>query len=565
MIFNISRYFSAITNRFTNISTEYAEDMFLFDSILSYCDLGIDVSNTYFSRLKNNNSEVDGSIRDAIQRDDVIKHVLEYFSNMVVPKLNPHTGLDSCTDIIRFMNEDATMNERTREKYVKLYENEKYGEFLANTFLYALSRKNKISKNPEPEYLDSNACYLLLNKIHNNTEMLMSKSFINIDSDLSLALSNQYDLSYTAKKKEDAFSIVINVSVDSIPRECSNFKSLLDFIMFSGKAISLKVYDITVYDSHGNKIDYIFNSLMVVKTVTLPTIHSMRYDKSDFRSCPAELTIKSMNNTKMLELRNDFGEVILPFMSYQIERNQDKDSISAHFVTYENEYLNIGLHFQRPKRNCDIKDHQTTITVTLKNPNSTKCNIQYYELLTKLNEATGSSFFQKDGNSSSEFIHTQGFTPTYKDGAPIHAKDYLDLFKEFYYIENILGIEFDVSEFSKENIYYAQLLYRLLKDKKVITKEQVMTVDYDPNVMNNINLEGIKDSPIMVDCEFTNISVFNQFIEFKDKYHMRWFSKNITLLPDNKAQINAYATVIYELGQYSEEELQAFGIEENTY
>ena len=561
MIFNISKYFSAISGNLSGISTEYEEDMILFKSITDYCDLNIDLNNSYFSRLKNKSTDPDGAIRDVIQKDDVIYHVIEYFSKEIVPILNPHTGLDTCTNILNYLDEDESINERRRNEFKRLYNENQLGEFLARTFMYSLSKPNKEIKKKKKvisEYLESTPPENLLTGITKATNSYFTNlsNIIFSSSDLALALSNNYDLSFSTKNRSNAFKILINVASNSLPQEYKDFKSLFDFIVFSGKTLSLQVSDIIVKDFKNQVLIHTYNSLFVGEKTSLPEIQTLRFDRNDFKICPSELEIKSLSNSKKLELRNDNGSIILPYLNYSIEREQEKDSICAHFITRDHEYLNISIDITAPKKQCAIMDFQTSISVYLKNAQDTQCYIQYYELLSKFSEAKMLTFYKKEGSSVSEFMHVQGFTPTHNN-VPINIEAHLDIYHEIYFIEKYFNIKIDPSDFSQDNIYHAQLLYRLLKFKKVVTGEQILTTDYTPDIMK------LKDNPhpIMVDSVFSNISLFNQQIELGGKFHMRWFSNDISLQPNGKAKIVAYAIVFYEDGCISEEEIRAIGIE----
>ena len=43
------------------------------------------------------------------------------------------------------------------------------------------------------------------------------------------------------------------------------------------------------------------------------------------------------------------------------------------------------------------------------------------------------------------------------------------------------------------------------------------SVSQAKNIVVKNNIEDIKESPLMIDCEFTDISIFNQFIDLKEK------------------------------------------------
>ena len=560
MFFNISRYFSAITTRLTGINTEYEEDMLLFNSILEYRDLQIDTSNTYFSRLKNNSTDPDGAIRDAIQNKDVIAHVIDYFDTEIVPILNPHTGLDCCTDIINGLKEDDSINEHTFNSYIEMYNEDRIGEFLANTFMYALSKPNKYKNRASikgPLLSQDGTLDKILQTVE-DIHAVVSTPIHYTNSDLSLALSNEYDLTYSAPTSSKAFRILITVGINSIPTESKDFKSVLDYITFSGKSVSLQVCEVCVEDYTGRELKRITNSLFVGERITLPIIHSMHYSETDFSYCPSNLLISPTNNHKILELRNSNGDILLPSMTYRLEREKTKECINASFISEEHNYLNIRINFSVPNKEFSYSEINTSISITLKHNGDTLCNIQYYDLLMKLSNSDGLTFYQVENQTISEFINAQGFTPTH-NGLAIDSEGLLGLFKELYFIEKHFNIKFDTSEFTQDNIYHAQILYRLLKEKKVITGSQSLSMEYDPEVIKTVNLENIDKEPLMVDCSFDNITVFDQNIVLPERYHMRWFSRDISLLPNNQAKINAYATVIYEYGSISENEIQRVG------
>ena len=80
-----------------------------------------------------------------VQRSEVIEFYEDYFDEKIVPILNPHTGMDICTIILNEINDNKTINETTKNRYIALYNSGEIGAFLANIFLYALSIHNKAS------------------------------------------------------------------------------------------------------------------------------------------------------------------------------------------------------------------------------------------------------------------------------------------------------------------------------------------------------------------------------------------------------------------------------------
>ena len=146
-------------------STQESAGRLLFESI----DMGkkpVDINAKMITHLVKRSKDVTESIKKASAQPEVITNAVHYFEDVVLPDLNPHLQDDTCLKVIHLLEADATVPPSKSDALITLYQAGKLGEFLAQSFLYALSRPNKLVENEasvEDAYLVhevKNACPL---------------------------------------------------------------------------------------------------------------------------------------------------------------------------------------------------------------------------------------------------------------------------------------------------------------------------------------------------------------------------------------------------------------------
>lgn len=136
----------------------------------------IDFSATTITRLINREREVQDAIKKASARPEVIANAINYFKDVVVPDLNPHLQDDTFSNLIKLLEKDVTVPNKKYKELAAYYSANKIGEFLARSFLYAVSRQNKSSE----QGVEVDDLPLLYEVNHNcalcNTSLLKSKN-----------------------------------------------------------------------------------------------------------------------------------------------------------------------------------------------------------------------------------------------------------------------------------------------------------------------------------------------------------------------------------------------------
>lgn len=111
----------------------------------AYCTT--DLSATKISRLRSRENPVPDDIKQASMKPEIIKGVYAYFEDKVMKDLNPALKYDVFEKLHRLIEADVQVGQLKKKEFFSYYDAEEYGKFLADVFLYTLSRDNK--KIPE--------------------------------------------------------------------------------------------------------------------------------------------------------------------------------------------------------------------------------------------------------------------------------------------------------------------------------------------------------------------------------------------------------------------------------
>lgn len=111
----------------------------------SYCTT--DLSSTKISRLRSRENPVPDDIKQASMRPEIIQGVFDYFEDKVMKDLNPALKYDVFEKVHRLIEVDVQVGQLKKKDFFSYYDTGEYGKFLADVFLYTLSRDNK--KTPE--------------------------------------------------------------------------------------------------------------------------------------------------------------------------------------------------------------------------------------------------------------------------------------------------------------------------------------------------------------------------------------------------------------------------------
>jgi len=139
--YNISSFIRLMRSSLIENNTQEATARFLLDAIA--VDDYIDLSSTMITHLVKQNREVPDAIKKASAKHEVIANAIHYFEDVVVSDLNPHLKDDLCSAMITLFETDSSVSKSKADELSSLYHQNKIGEFLARSFLYAISRQNK--------------------------------------------------------------------------------------------------------------------------------------------------------------------------------------------------------------------------------------------------------------------------------------------------------------------------------------------------------------------------------------------------------------------------------------
>jgi len=139
--YNISSFIRLMRGALIENNTQEHAARFLLDAI----DVNeyMDLSSTMITHLVKQNREVPDAIKKASAKREVIANAIHYFEDVVMPDLNPHLKDDLFWAMITLLKTDSSVSTSKADELSSLYYEKKSGEFLARSFLYAVSKQNK--------------------------------------------------------------------------------------------------------------------------------------------------------------------------------------------------------------------------------------------------------------------------------------------------------------------------------------------------------------------------------------------------------------------------------------
>lgn len=173
--FNISIFIKTMQSGLAEDNKQEAAGRLLLDSVAKQNSVLVDVDGKMITNLVKRKAPVHDAIRTAAAKPEVIEQVIEYYKEIVVKKLNPHTFADACLEILKILERDATVSMEKYNELKELYDKCEIGEFLALCCLYALCRPNKLEETPV-DYSD----LPLLSEVNNECPLCHSPLVKNI-------------------------------------------------------------------------------------------------------------------------------------------------------------------------------------------------------------------------------------------------------------------------------------------------------------------------------------------------------------------------------------------------
>ncbi|MFI3201778.1 MAG: hypothetical protein R3Y54_09695 [Eubacteriales bacterium] len=141
----LSTYIKIMQEGFVEKNKQESATRFLLDSIINQDDAECttDITPKKISNLVNRKESVPSDIKKASANQRVMESVRTYFAQEVIKELNPNSTYDIFNKIYSMVQKDTQISKNKRDILLEIHRNEKYDTFLAEVFLYVLSRENK--------------------------------------------------------------------------------------------------------------------------------------------------------------------------------------------------------------------------------------------------------------------------------------------------------------------------------------------------------------------------------------------------------------------------------------
>lgn len=147
---NISAYIQIVQPAFMEHDKQESAGVFLFDSI-NLQELAVrrgfwtpNIDAKKISRLVSRQAPVPDEMKQASLVTEIAAGVVVYFEKTVVKDLNPFTKDDALEKLAKLIEIDSAISSKKKKSLLAFYEKDDTGKFLAETFLYVLSRPNKV-------------------------------------------------------------------------------------------------------------------------------------------------------------------------------------------------------------------------------------------------------------------------------------------------------------------------------------------------------------------------------------------------------------------------------------
>ena len=145
--YNISELIKIFQKGFVENSSQENAGRLLLNAVA--IDAEVDVSADMISSLVKQKIDVQKKIRDATTKVDCLPAIVEYFEEDVIPDLNPILIDDLCNEIKMLLLTDSSVSVAKQDQLISLLNENQITDFLANAFVYALHKENKIDKKKQ--------------------------------------------------------------------------------------------------------------------------------------------------------------------------------------------------------------------------------------------------------------------------------------------------------------------------------------------------------------------------------------------------------------------------------
>ena len=218
----ISSYIKIMQEGFVEHNKQESAAQFLLDSVINQeaVDCTTDFNSKKVSNIMNRKDPVPDDIKKASAKEAVIQEVCIYFEKDVINALNPNSKYDVFEKVYSLVEQDTQISSIKKNELLEIYNDKMYGRFLAEVFLYVLSRDNKIKSRAKSVtmrtlYRSSVVTDEMCNDILNDSDVLLFTGTGEITKNVIYKLTTDFKLS-SDYDDEGSRRIVAETSVAEI-------------------------------------------------------------------------------------------------------------------------------------------------------------------------------------------------------------------------------------------------------------------------------------------------------------------------------------------------------------
>lgn len=141
----LSTYIQIMQGGLVEHDKQESAGRFLLEAVSLQLDANCttDLSSKKISRLVSRKDPVLDDIKQASLKPEIIEGVYEYFSKIVLVDLNQNLKYDVFETLCKVIEQDIQVARKKKSEFLELHTKGQYDKFLADVFLYVLSRDNK--------------------------------------------------------------------------------------------------------------------------------------------------------------------------------------------------------------------------------------------------------------------------------------------------------------------------------------------------------------------------------------------------------------------------------------
>lgn len=128
------------------------------------------INDNYVSLWWNQREDIPGPIKIAAASTEIMSEATDYFEENVITELSPQKEMDTYASLLELIEHDVNMSSDTSHNLISLYKDNELNQFLAETFLYAVQKNNKVSQ--KESYSKTTSTSSITEDVNKLTELL---------------------------------------------------------------------------------------------------------------------------------------------------------------------------------------------------------------------------------------------------------------------------------------------------------------------------------------------------------------------------------------------------------